>query len=87
MIRILHYKTPDKYYPLTDFQIMGSKCQFFITVIKREINLIYLCLQCRACGILVPQLGIRPVPPAEAESPNHWRARGFPEVLFFKIAA
>lgn len=32
-------KTPGKYYLLGDFQIMGSKCQFFITVIKREIYL------------------------------------------------
>ena len=29
-----------------------------------------------AYGILVPQLGIRPVPPAvSAWSPNHWTAR------------
>ena len=31
---------------------------------------------CAACGILVPQPGIEPVPPAvEAWSPNHWTAR------------
>ena len=39
MIRIIRHKTPDKYYLLTDFQIMGNKCQFFITVIKKEIYL------------------------------------------------
>ena len=32
-----------------------------------------------ACGILVLQAGIEPVPPAvEAQSPNHWIAREFP---------
>ena len=36
-----------------------------------------------ACGILVPRLGIEPVPPAvEARSPNHWTAREFPPFLF-----
>ena len=33
-----------------------------------------------ACGILVPQPGIEPMPPAvEAWSPNHWPIREFPE--------
>ena len=32
-----------------------------------------------ACGILVPQPGIEPGPPAmKAQSPNHWIAREFP---------
>ena len=32
-----------------------------------------------ACGILVPQPGIEPAPPAvEAQSPNHWTAREVP---------
>lgn len=39
MIRIVHHKTPGKYYLLNDFQITGSKCQFFITVINGEIYL------------------------------------------------
>ena len=31
-----------------------------------------------ACGILVPQPGIEPVPPeVEAKSPNHWTTRKF----------
>ena len=35
-----------------------------------------------ACGILVPQPGIEPVPPAvESWSPNHWTARELP-ILF-----
>ncbi|XP_073665439.1 solute carrier family 22 member 18 isoform X11 [Tursiops truncatus] len=34
---------------------------------------------CAACGILVPQPGIEPVPPAaEAQSLNHWTAREVP---------
>ena len=39
-----------------------------------------------ACGILVPQPGIEPVPPAaEARSLNHWTAREFSknEILLF----
>ena len=33
----------------------------------------------KACGILVPQPGMEPVPPAaEAQSPNHWTAREVP---------
>jgi len=39
----------------------------------------------RACGILVPQQGIKPMPPAvEAWTPNHWTTR---EILVaFKCA-
>ena len=34
-------------------------------------------------GILVPQPGIKPMPPAvEVWSPNHWTAREFPVKLF-----
>ena len=39
----------------------------------------WLC--CEACGILVPQLGIEPMPLAmEAQSSNHWTARELPVV-------
>ena len=32
------------------------------------------------CWTLVPQLGIKPRPPAvEVESPNHWTTREFPK--------
>ena len=35
-----------------------------------------------ACGILVPQPGIKPTPPAvEAQSRNHWTAREVPPFL------
>ena len=38
-----------------------------------------------ACGILVHQPGIEPVPPAvEAWSPNHWTAREVPKPKHFK---
>ena len=36
-------------------------------------------LHCTACGILVPQPGIKPAPPAlEAQSLNHWTTREIP---------
>ena len=35
-----------------------------------------------ACGILVSKPGIEPRPPAQ--SPNHWTARKFPYLPFFK---
>ena len=36
-----------------------------------------------ACGILVLQPGIEPVPPAvEMQSPNHWTTGEFPEKSF-----
>ena len=39
-----------------------------------------------ACGILVPQPGIEPMPPAvEVQSPNHWTAREFPAVLLITV--
>ena len=39
---------------------------------------------CAACGILVPQPGIEPVPPAvEAQSLNHWTAREVQVNIFF----
>ena len=38
-----------------------------------------------ACGIIVPQPGIEPVPPAvEVQSPNHWTSREVPKNIFFK---
>ena len=38
-----------------------------------------------AFGILVPQLGVKPMPPAvKAWSPNHWMAMDFP-IIFFLI--
>ena len=40
-----------------------------------------------ACGILVPQPGIKPAPPAlEVQSPNHWTAREVPFPPFIFLA-
>ena len=39
--------------------------------------------RCAACGILAPQPGIEPMPPAvEAWSPNHWTAGEVQVILF-----
>ena len=44
---------------------------------------IYFFLLCMACGILVPQPGIEPVPSTvKVWSPNHWTAREFPWASF-----
>ena len=41
------------------------------------------CLLCDAYGILVPQPGVKPYPPAvDMQSPNHWIAREFPPDIF-----
>ena len=46
----------------------------------------WLC--CEACGILVPQSGIEPMPLAmEAQSPNHWTARELPVVCLPKCSS
>ena len=46
---------------------------------------IYLFLHLAACGILVPQPGIKPVSPAlGAQSLNHWTAREVPVMAKFK---
>ena len=38
-----------------------------------------------ACGILAPQLEIKPAPPAlEAWGLNHWTTREVPQKYFFK---
>ena len=39
-------------------------------------------LRCMACGILVPQTGIKPAPPAlEAQSLDHWTPGEVPPLL------
>ena len=48
----------------------------------------YYLFGCMACGILFSQPGIEPMPPAgEAQSPNHWAAKGIPlfHVLCFLV--
>ena len=61
-------------------------CLFIIFKMMMILFLfIYLFLPHRtACGILVPQPGIGPVPTAvKARSPNHWTAGEFPAFSFF----
>ena len=44
----------------------------------------FFLLHYAACGILVPQPGIKPMSPAmEAQSLNHWTTREVPHLLFF----
>ena len=60
-----------------DFCIIFS---FLFFLMVQEILFSYWVSSPRACGILDPGPGIKPVPPAvEAQSPNHWTTR---EVLF-----
>ena len=41
-------------------------------------------LHLKACGMLVPWLGIKPAPPAlEAQSLNHWTTREVPSSFAF----
>ena len=44
----------------------------------------FFLLHCAVCGLLVPQPGIKPMPPAvEAQFPNHWTSREVPRYFFF----
>ena len=44
--------------------------------VVKNINFFFFWPYCTACGILVPQAGTEPVPPAvEAQSLNHWTTR------------
>ena len=58
---------------------MPTLCRYFI------LFYFLIWLHHAACGILVPQPGIEPMPSAvKAQSPNHWTAREFPVSLYFK---
>ena len=68
-----------------------TRClQFFICLWFTFLNIAYQVLfffwpHCMACGILVPQPGIKPVPPAvEVQSPNHWTTREVPPSVISK---
>ena len=67
-----------------------SSSSTFIIIILILSNLISLCLfffcHVVACGILVPQPGIEPTPPAvEARRLNHWTTREVPSSSTFKV--
>ena len=52
---------------------MGRKSQMNV-----QIQNFFFWSQCGACGILIPQPGIKPTPSAvKARSPNHWTIREF----------
>ena len=47
---------------------------------REEIENFFFFFDCTACGILVPQPGIKPVPRVvEMQSPNHWPAKEVPK--------
>ena len=54
-------------------------CTFFLNCSLYLFIYLFIWLHHMACGILVSQPGIEPVPSAvKAPSPNHWIAREFP---------
>ena len=56
--------------------------QVSFVVVVVVVVLFWLCHM--VCGILVPQLGIEPRPPAvEVWSSNHWTAKEFPRFFCF----
>ena len=77
----------------------GSKCAgqgdvsfwyvwhtYFFCVSKLTDFISFCFLLCGACGILVPQPGIKPVPSAlEVQNLNHWTAREVPVLFCFLI--
>ena len=61
----------------------GLQAQYLLAdwMSNRILKLIFFWPRCAACGILVPQPGIKPTPPAvEARSLNHWTAREVPGI-------
>ena len=55
----------------------------FLVITPRSVSALFFFFfwpHCEACGILVPQPGIEPVPSATTvQSLNHWTAGEFPE--------
>ena len=73
LITIIFFK--DANYSLKDMHTKAVMISFFYLFIFGHT----------ACGILVPQPGIEPGPPAlEAWSLNHWTAREVPHFCFRK---
>ena len=67
------------------FTLYCSKCAIALCLKEQHIYLnFFFWLHCAGCGILVPQPGIEPPPPAlEAQSLNHWAAKEVPHLNFF----
>lgn len=58
----------------------------FLLLIFQKISTflrsLFLRLKWEACGILIPPLGVKPVPPAvEMQNPYNWTSRGFPDYI------
>ena len=67
-------------------ELLGLWVYYFNQIWKKiwTLFLLFIWLRCAACGTLVPQPGVKPVPPAvEAWSLNHWTTREVPEHYFF----
>ena len=59
--------------------LLGQLGGFWLLFLEQDI-FFFFWPRCAACGILVPQPGIEPVPPAvEVWSPDHWTTREVPE--------
>ena len=57
---------------ICDFTINSIVYGYIFPIFNVSVFFIF-CPKCTACGILVPQPGIEPAPPAwEAQSLNHW---------------
>ena len=75
-----------------DFELVWLLLVYLEMVISSFLIGYFICLffflrgpNPTACGILVPQPGIRPVPPAlEAQSLSHWTARKVPHSYHLK---
>ena len=73
------------FYLLTiyDTLIFMFHFEIYFNSFKKTYLFIYLFSHHMACGILFPQPGIKPVPPAvEGQSLNHWTTRDFPLKFF-----
>ena len=70
----------------TNLMVMNSLSFFFFFFLIWEclnFSAFFFFIICMACSILVPQPGIKPIPPAvETWSLNHWTAREIPCLLF-----
>ena len=60
--------------PLLSWSLLSLPFQFILFIFA------YFWQYCTACGILIPQPGIKP---SEVQSPNHWTARQVPAVILF----
>ena len=61
----------------------GGHSPIFLCIFVLMYFFFFFWPHCTACGILIPWPGIQPGPMAvKVQSPNHWTAREFPNILF-----